>query len=69
MEISYLNYLQSVPDSKKERRRKKKKNLYQSPSFLVHGVCHPVFSSSANGALACLQLFHIYKLLCNLPAP
>lgn len=67
MEISYLNYLQSVPDSKKERR--KKKNLYQSPSFLVHGVCHPVFSSSANGALACLQLFHIYKLLCNLPAP
>lgn len=67
MEISYLNYLQSVPDNKKERR--KKKNLYQSPSFLVHGVCHPVFSSSANGALACLQLFHIYKLLCNLPAP
>lgn len=24
MEISYLNYLQSVPDNKKERRRKKK---------------------------------------------
>lgn len=28
MEISYLNYLQSVPDNKKERRKKKKKKTF-----------------------------------------
>lgn len=70
MEISYLNYLQSVPDNKKERRKKKQKKTFTNHQvFLCMEFATLFFSSSANGALACLQLFHIYKLLCNLPAP
>lgn len=61
MEISYHNYLQSVPDRKKE-------TFTNHRVFLCMEFAN-LFSSRVNGALACLQLLHIYKLLCNLPAP